>query len=216
MNLDRSLERAKHARRSRRRAAVLFNDIEYELALGAPTAAQERHGELALELLERRFPGVKAEARDVEQPPSLSRRAGERLRDGARTIKPSRSARPGAHPRLREPSRRDRHEPRRPRRRRVALRTLELGAVVAAVAAGAALLVRHCRRHPKHAVAAGVVVLAVGTGRPSLIGTAAVIAALIAIARRGHAPRAPQPPALPRAPHPPALPRAPGAPRWSR
>jgi hypothetical protein len=125
MRLDRPLEHAQRVRGGRR-AAVLFNDIGYELALGEPTAVQERQGELALELLERRFPGVKAAAREVEQPPSLSRQAGQQLRNGATAIRP-RPARP------REPRLHDGAQLRRSRRPRIALRALGFGAVLAAL-----------------------------------------------------------------------------------
>lgn len=86
--------------RGAKRAARLYNDIEYELALGDPSRRQEQDGEHALELLERRFPDVREAARDVDRPPSMSRRASQQ-RYGAPT------------PRRPTPSR---PRPRRPRR----------------------------------------------------------------------------------------------------
>jgi hypothetical protein len=205
MNLDRSLEQAHHVR-GHRRAAVLYNSIEYELVLGEPTAAQETQGERALARLEQRFPGVKTAAREVDQPPGLSRRAGARLRDGADAGDPRHAPRDAL----------SRGGGRSRQGHRLALRTLELGAFVAVVAAGAALLWAAIRRHPRHAVAGGVVALAIATGRPSIIGTACVIAAMIWAARRGGMPRAPRPPRLPAPPRPPTSLRAPRAPRWPR
>jgi hypothetical protein len=173
MNLERAPEQA-HKIRSARAAARLFNSIEFELALGDPSRHLEAAGERALRILEQRFPGVQAAAREIEEPPSLSRRAGDELRS--------------------------------PRRRH---RLAKLVVVLVAVGAGVALLARHVRRHPKHAVAAGVALLAVSTGRPSVLVTASVAAAMIAIVRRrpGALPRAPQPPRMPRPPRAPRLPR---------
>ncbi len=57
-------------------AAKLYNDIEYELALGNPDPGDESAGEQALSTLRSRFPGVESAARDVDTPPKLSRRAG--------------------------------------------------------------------------------------------------------------------------------------------
>ena len=70
-------------------------------------------------------------------------------------------------------------------------RVVEFGAVVATVAAVVALLAQHARRHPRHAVAAGVVVLTAATGRPTIITPAAAVAGMFWIARKGHAPRLP-------------------------
>jgi hypothetical protein len=61
----------------RRSAARLYNEVEYELALGEPDDRLENLGEQALALLEDRFPGVREAARQIEEPPSLSRRAGD-------------------------------------------------------------------------------------------------------------------------------------------
>jgi hypothetical protein len=61
--------------------------------------------------------------------------------------------------------------------------------------------VRHARRHPKHAVAGGVVLVALATGRPTVIVTAATVGAMIALVRRR--PGALNPPRPPRAPHMP-------------
>jgi hypothetical protein len=79
MILDHAVERALNGR-NMKRAAVLANDIEFELALGALTAEQEVQGEAPPELLEQRYPGVREAAREVDQPPSPFRRAGRRLR----------------------------------------------------------------------------------------------------------------------------------------
>jgi hypothetical protein len=78
MNLALSGQRAATVR-GRKSAARLYNDIEYELALGEPSVYLEDAGERALALLEGRFPGVREAARDIEQPPKLSRQAGEAL-----------------------------------------------------------------------------------------------------------------------------------------
>lgn len=78
MNLERASERAYNVR-GPKSAARLYNDIEYELALGEPDDRLESAGQQALALLEDRFPGVREEARQIEEPPSLSRRAGDAL-----------------------------------------------------------------------------------------------------------------------------------------
>jgi hypothetical protein len=78
MNLERAIERA-YSVRGQRSAARLYNDIEYELALGEPDDRLETAGEHALTLLEARFLGIREEARRIEEPPSLSRRAGDAL-----------------------------------------------------------------------------------------------------------------------------------------
>jgi hypothetical protein len=86
MNLERARERA-YSVRGRRSAARLYNEIEYELALGEPDDGLENAGEQALGLLEDRFPGVRGAARQIEEPPSLSRRASDALH-GVRRRKP--------------------------------------------------------------------------------------------------------------------------------
>jgi hypothetical protein len=78
MNLERASLRAATVPRPKS-AARVYNNIEYELALGEPEAHLERAGEQALALLEARFPGVRDAARAVEEPPSLSRRASKAL-----------------------------------------------------------------------------------------------------------------------------------------
>jgi hypothetical protein len=78
MNLQRASLRASKVP-GPRSAARLYNDIEYELALGEPEERLERAGEQALALLQDRFPGVRDAARKIEDPPCLSRRAGEAL-----------------------------------------------------------------------------------------------------------------------------------------
>jgi hypothetical protein len=78
MNLERASERA-HSVSGWKTAARLYNDIEYELALGEPGPRLETAGEQALAHLECRFPGVRKAARQIEEPPSLSRRAGDAL-----------------------------------------------------------------------------------------------------------------------------------------
>jgi hypothetical protein len=181
MNLERAEERARTVR-GPKAAPRLYGDVEFELALGEPRLGLEHAGERALDELERRFPGVKERARDIEEPPALSRAASRRLNGGARTG------------------------------RRWRRRALEAGAILAASVAAVTLAVRHARRHPRHALAAGVVVIAVATGRLHLILTASVIAILVAIARRHPAilrglrpPRRPAGMRPPRGPRPPSL-----------
>jgi hypothetical protein len=96
MNLDRAIERARFVR-GPRSAARLYNDIEYELALGEPDEHLEDAGERALALLEGRFPGVREAARELTQPPSLSRQAGDALRDMSPIALPRRPARRSNH-----------------------------------------------------------------------------------------------------------------------
>jgi hypothetical protein len=78
MNLARADQRAAIVR-GPKSAARLYNEIEYELALGGPDDHLESVGEQALALLAQRFPRVRQAAREVEEPPSLSRRAGDAL-----------------------------------------------------------------------------------------------------------------------------------------
>jgi hypothetical protein len=88
MNLARACQRAVTVP-GRKSAARLYNNIEYELALGEPDKPLEEVGEQALALLEERFPGVREAAREIEQPPSLSRRAASGLHGiGARPRRP--------------------------------------------------------------------------------------------------------------------------------
>jgi len=77
VNLERANERARSVP-GPKNAARLYNDIEYELALGEPDDHLETIGEQSLVTLEKRFPGVRAAAREIEEPPSLSRRAKPR------------------------------------------------------------------------------------------------------------------------------------------
>jgi hypothetical protein len=109
MNLERASERA-YSVRGPKSAARLYNDIEYELALGEPGPRMETAGEQALALLENRFPGVRDTARQIEEPPSLSRRAGDALHGACR-----RTAEP--RPTVRPPKREDAAVPRRSRNR---------------------------------------------------------------------------------------------------
>lgn len=95
------------------------------------------------------------------------------------------------------------HRHRHPLRRRL----LEAGAILAALA----LMVRWLRRRPRHTLAAGVVVVALAAGRPTLIGTTAAIAGMVYLARRR--PGAIRPP---RAPRWPTGMRAPAAPTFRR
>ena len=78
MNLERASERAHNVSGSKT-AARLYNDIEYELALGKPDPRLETAGEQALAHLDGRFPGIRDAARQIEEPPNLSRRAGDAL-----------------------------------------------------------------------------------------------------------------------------------------
>jgi hypothetical protein len=50
----------------------------------------ERAGEQALALLEQRFPGVRDQAREIQEPPSLSRRASDALHRTGQTTTRSR------------------------------------------------------------------------------------------------------------------------------
>ena len=117
MNLVRASQRASRVP-GPKSAARLYNDIEFELALGEPDDHLECVGEQALALLEDRFPGVRAAARAIEEPPSLSRRANDALHSIARArprsrpptprhVRPCHHSRPspglfaqGAHPLL--------------------------------------------------------------------------------------------------------------------
>jgi hypothetical protein len=96
MNLARAGQRAASVR-GPKSAARLYNDIEYELALGDPSPLLEDAGERALALLEGRFLGVRESAREIEQPPSLSRGAGEALHGMSCTPRPCRPARRPNH-----------------------------------------------------------------------------------------------------------------------
>lgn len=114
MNLDRALERAGSVS-TPRQAAELYNNIEYELALGEPTGDQEAAGEQALEQLRSRFPGVEAQAREVEKPPSLSP-AGKRGERGEHASNDRQGTPRGGHQRqgTRSPSAGGNRSPRRP------------------------------------------------------------------------------------------------------
>jgi hypothetical protein len=96
MNLQRAITRASSVA-GPKGAARLYNDIEYELALGDPSPLLEDAGEHALALLEGRFPGVREAAREIEQPPSLSRQAGNALHGITHTPRPCRPARRSKH-----------------------------------------------------------------------------------------------------------------------
>jgi hypothetical protein len=96
MNLERASQRAASVR-GPKSAARLYNDIEYELALGEPTDRLEDAGERALAMLEGRFPGVPEVAREIEQPPSLSRQAGDALNAITHSPRPCRLARRSNH-----------------------------------------------------------------------------------------------------------------------
>jgi hypothetical protein len=93
MNLQRANQRASKVP-GPKSAARLYNDIEYELALGEPDDHLELIGEQALVLLERRFPGVRDTARTIEEPPSMSRRASDALHSTGRAAARSRPATP--------------------------------------------------------------------------------------------------------------------------
>lgn len=79
MNLDRAVERAR-GERGPKGAATLYNDIEYELAMGDYTEEQAEQAEQALTLLEREHPGVREQARQVTTPPQISHSASRRIR----------------------------------------------------------------------------------------------------------------------------------------
>lgn len=78
IRLEHAIERASSAP-GPKSAAGLYNEIEYELTLGEPDDHLERAGEQALALFENRFSGVRAAAREIEEPPALSRQAGVAL-----------------------------------------------------------------------------------------------------------------------------------------
>jgi hypothetical protein len=96
MNLERASQRAASVR-GPKSAARLYNEIEYELALGEPEDHLESIGEQALVLLEQRFPGIRRAAREIEEPPSLSRRAGYALHGMSRPDVPAWAARHPKH-----------------------------------------------------------------------------------------------------------------------
>jgi hypothetical protein len=85
--------------RSPKAAASLYNEIEYELALGDPSPQDEAAGESALRILRANYPDVQSQAREVQAPPSLSRTAkdnahseGRRRRASAPSKKTSSSS----------------------------------------------------------------------------------------------------------------------------
>jgi hypothetical protein len=205
-------------------AARLMARLEHEISED-PSASEEWHeqADRAIDSLRERFPT----ARTLDaymQPPASSPAARATLWADPRPGTPSPASRP-AHddaPGRRQPPRssgsdRPARKPRpastSPRRRRTVRHAIEAAGVLAALASIAALVLRHLRRHPKHFMVAGVVVLGVATGRPTVIGTAAVIMALVTLARRGQVPRPPAPPRPPRAPVALRAPRAPRSPR---
>ena len=97
MNLERAILRASDVR-GPKSAARLYNDIEYELALGEVDDRLETAGENALVLLEDRFAGVRDAARRIEEPPSLSRRATLALHGSGRdTLRPRLPAHGNTH-----------------------------------------------------------------------------------------------------------------------
>jgi hypothetical protein len=173
----------------------------------------------AIDSLRQRFPGV-TQLDAYTEPPGLSPTARKRLwsdppADNAPiegVVLPETEEARNAGPVFDRPA--GGREPRRgPRRRRRGIRhTLEAAGLLAALAAAIVLVKRHARRHPKHALAGGIVLLAVMSGRPHLIVTAAAIAAMVFIVRRR--PGALNPPRPPRAPSMPRPPRTPSAPRW--
>jgi hypothetical protein len=108
MNLARANQRAATIRGSKS-AARLYNEIEYELALGEPDDHLESVGEQALALSEQRFPRVRQAAREIEEPPNLSRRACSALHGTShapRSYVPARHSKDHVHGRVgRSPSR---------------------------------------------------------------------------------------------------------------
>lgn len=62
-------------------AARLYNDIEWELALGEASEDDDAQGEEALRILEQRYPGVRTQARQVTDHPNLSHSARKQLPD---------------------------------------------------------------------------------------------------------------------------------------
>lgn len=74
MNLAGAPDRARGlSAGSSKAAARLYNDVEAELSLGNYTEEDSEAGESALSILEERFPGVRSSAREVTDPPALSR-----------------------------------------------------------------------------------------------------------------------------------------------
>jgi hypothetical protein len=204
-----------HAVRTPLQAARLMARLEHEISEDH-TASQEwhEHADEAIDQLRRRFPT--ARRLDAYMNPPLSSpaaRAGLRQPPSHDHELP-REPRGWAHG---LPTHRSRH--RRPdapgsaRRGRGVRHTLEAAGVLATLAAAVALLVRHARRHPRHALAGGVVLVAIATGRPHLVVTAGTVAAMVLIWRRrpGARPRVPRAPKIPSA----SL-RMPARPRWPR
>jgi hypothetical protein len=201
MALSDPIRRAR-AVRTPLQAARLMARLEHEISWDL-TASEEWHlaADQANDELRARFP-----------PPAPWTRISSRRRVRPRREPACASARPAAN-RPRRGLQRERvtiqpaRWPARPRRR---LRhSFEAAAVLVGLAAAIAVLARHVRRHPRHALAGGVALAAFATGRPTLIVTAVTLAAMIFIVRR-------RPGAVPRVPRMPRPPRMPAAPRWRK
>jgi hypothetical protein len=210
MRIDDPISLARTCRTARQAArAMAALEAEISLADGRPEAWY-LDADRAIDSLRQRFPGA-TQLDAYTEPPGLSPTARKRLWSDppAAETEEATDADPvfDRLPSGREPRR-------RPRPRRGIRHALEAAGLLAALAAAIALLVRHARRHPKHAVAGGVVLVALASGRPHLIVTAGVIATMIALVRRR--PGALNPPRPPRAPRTPSALRMPAPPRWPR
>jgi hypothetical protein len=163
----------------------------------------------AIDRLRQRFPGA-TQLDAYTEPPGLSRTARKRLWSDPQVN----TINEGVDLEHSLPSHDHEHPHGSTRRRRGIRQVLEAAGLLAALAAAIALFLRHARRHPKHAVAGGVVLVALTAGRPHLIVTAGVIATMVALVRRR--PGALNPPRPPRAPRMPSALRMPAPPRWPR
>jgi hypothetical protein len=174
-----------------RAAARLYNDLEFELALGADgTEERYEQGEEALRVLQERFPDIDRKARQITDPPNLSRAAD---RGGAAA---PRQAPAAASQRAATPGRRTR---RRTHWRRWAL---------------VVLLIELHRRRPRSGwkrwgMLAPIGILALGVLALVLVRSAyrVLLAAVSGLATLSR-----QPGSVPRPPR--VHPTAPRAPRW--
>jgi hypothetical protein len=221
MRIDDPISLARSCRTARQAArAMVALEAETSLADDRPEAWY-LDADRAIDSLRQRFPGA-TQLDAYTEPPGLSPTARKRLWSDPTTPSMKRlfCGTPPTAPATEEATDAGRvfdrlandRDPRPGPRRRGAdgstyrhrgiKHTLELAALLTAVVMTLTLLARHARRRPRHAAAAGVVLLAAFTGRPSIVFTGAVITAMVAIARRGGLPR------------PPKTLRRPRAPRW--
>jgi hypothetical protein len=210
MRIDNPLIYARSVRTEHQAGAALAA-IEHEISYGNRAERWYEEADEALAHIHARWP--RAHMRDsYRQPPPLSHPARKLLwsnwpEDAATPHEPDGDA----HRRASQVNTfNERADLRRSHRRRGIRHTLEAAGLLAALAAVIALLVRH----PRHALAGGVVLVALASGRPSLIVTAATVGAMVALVRRR--PGALNPPRPPRAPRTPSALRVPAPPRWPR